>query len=425
MAKYRERIADELLALKLSAIGAVLVEGAKWCGKTTTCEQQAKSILYMADPVKRKQNLRLAEMDVASLLKGARPRLIDEWQDAPQLWDAIRFTVDHEGGVGQFILTGSAVPPRAESISHTGTGRFARVKMRPMSLWESGESSGGLSLRSLFSGEEVPAAVQADGQSLEEMAFVICRGGWPQAVGRRGASALVVAKEYFNGVAESDITRADGIPRDPERVRRLMRSCARLQGTQANLAAIRKDMIANDMRGLDEGTIYSYVSALKKIFVIEDLPAWCPNLRAKGAIRETDTRYFVDPSIAAAAMGVGPGELMNDLPTFGFFFESLAVRDLRVYMDALGGHVEKYHDKTGLECDAVLHLQNGRYGLVEIKLGGEALIAEGVKTLKKFSALIAGKKMPAPAFRMVLTATGDFAYSEDGILVCPLSALKP
>lgn len=404
-------------------MGAVLVEGAKWCGKTTTCEQQARSVLYMANPVKRKEYLQLAEINIEQLLAGEKPRLIDEWQDAPQFWDAIRFKVDREGFEGQFILTGSAVPPDADKISHSGTGRFARIKMRPMSLWESGESSGEVSLSSLFSG--VPfESVAARELTLEEMAFVICRGGWPQTVGRTGERALITAQEYLEGVVESDISRVDNVLRNQERVRRILRSCARLQGTQSNISAVHKDLLANDIGGIDEETINSYVNALKKIFVIEDLPAWCPSLRAKGSIRTTDTRYFVDPSIAVAAMGIGPGNLLNDLRSFGYFFEALAIRDLRVYMDSMRGHVEKYHDKTGLECDAVLHKPNGSYALVEIKLGGETLIGEGVRTLDKLQALIKGKGIPEPAFRMVLTATGEYAYRSGDVIICPISCLK-
>ena len=426
MKKYRPRIADEILRLKLSAMGAVLVEGAKWCGKTTTCEQQAGSAIYISDPEKKAEYLKLAEMNIGKLLAGASPRLIDEWQVIPQFWDAIRFKVDHSDGDGLFILTGSAVPADTDEIVHTGTGRFARLKMRPMSLWESGESSGEVSLQSLFGGEAFSLA-EANPLSLDNVAYLACRGGWPQSIGRTGARGLVTAQEYVDGIAESDMSRVDGIPRNPDRVRRLLRSCARLQGTQSNLSAIRKDMAANDIRTLDEETIHSYISALKKIFVIDDLAAWCPNLRAKGAIRTTDTRYFVDPSIAAAAMGIGPGDLINDLRTFGFLFETLAVRDLRVYMEAMRGRVEKYHDKTGLECDAVLHLPDGRYALAEIKLGGETLIEEGASTLDRLVRLIAATKHRLPEFKMVLTAVGDIAYrrKDDDVIVCPVAALKP
>ena len=423
--KYRPRIADGLLKLKLSAMGAVLVEGAKWCGKTTTCEQQAKSVLYMADPNKRQEYLKLAELEIERLLEGEQPRLIDEWQDVPQFWDAIRFKVDHEGGEGQFVLTGSAVPPDMEKIAHSGTGRFARLKMRPMSLWESGESSGSVSLSSLFTGGKKITTAVAKELTLDDIAFLICRGGWPQTIGRTGERALVTAQEYVEGVIESDISRVDKNTRNPDRVRRILRSCARLQGTQANISAICKDIVSNDIRSIDEDTVNSYINALKKIFVIEDLGAWCPSLRAKGAIRTTDTRYFVDPSIAAAVMGIGPGSLASDLRSFGLFFEALAIRDLRVYMDAMRGYVEKYHDKTGLECDAVLHLPDGKYALVEIKLGGESLINEGIGTLGKLDKLIHEKGIPAPSFKMVLTAIGSFAYFYEGVYVCPLSSLKP
>ncbi len=426
MKTYRPRIADDILRLKLSAMGAVLVEGAKWCGKTTTCEQQAGSAIYISDPEKKAGYLQLAQMDIGKLLAGAAPRLIDEWQVIPQFWDAIRFKVDHADGEGLFILTGSAVPADTDEIVHSGTGRFARLKMRPMSLWESGESSGEVSLQSLFIGEAFTVA-DAKPLSLDEISYLVCRGGWPQSVGRTGTRGLVTAQEYVDGIAESDLSRVDGIPRNPDRVRRLLRSCARLQGTQSNLSAIRKDMAANDIRTLDEDTIHSYVNALKKIFVVDDLAAWCPNLRAKGAIRTADTRYFVDPSIAAAAMGIGPGDLMNDLRTFGFLFETLAVRDLRVYMESMRGRVEKYHDKTGLECDAVLHLPDGRYALAEIKLGGETLVEEGSATLDKLESLIAKARHHPPVFKMVLTAVGDFAYrrKEDNVIVCPVTALKP
>jgi predicted AAA+ superfamily ATPase len=423
--KYRPRIADGLLKLKLSAMGAVLVEGAKWCGKTTTCEQQAKSVLYMADPNKRQEYLKLAELEIERLLEGEQPRLIDEWQDVPQFWDAIRFKVDHEGGEGQFVLTGSAVPPDMEKIAHSGTGRFARLKMRPMSLWESGESSGSVSLSSLFTGGKKITTAVAKELTLDDIAFLICRGGWPQTIGRTGERALVTAQEYVEGVIESDISRVDKNTRNPDRVRRILRSCARLQGTQANISAICKDIVSNDIRSIDEDTVNSYINALKKIFVIEDLGAWCPSLRAKGAIRTTDTRYFVDPSIAAAVMGIGPGSLASDLRSFGLFFEALAIRDLRVYIDAMRGYVEKYHDKTGLECDAVLHLPDGKYALVEIKLGGESLINEGIETLGKLDKLIHEKGIPAPSFKMVLTAIGSFAYFNEGVYVCPLSSLKP
>jgi len=427
MENYKPRIADSLLSRKLESMGAVLVEGPKWCGKTTTCKQFAKSLVDLADPDERERVERLAEINIGRFLDGEAPRLIDEWQDVPKFWDAVRHRVDQSGMCGLFILTGSAVVPerKRKQISHSGTGRISRLRMRPMSLWESGESSGTVSLAGLFADEKFDILESKD-LSLDDIAYIICRGGWPKAVERGGDIALDYAKEYVNAVAESDISRADDIPREPERVRRLLRSLARLQATQSSLPTIRKDIVANDDASLSEQTVASYIGALEKIFVVENAHAWSPNLRAKSSIRTSDTRYFVDPSIAAAALGLVPGDLMNDLATFGLFFETLAVRDLRAYADAAGGFVEHYNDKTGLECDAVVHWRNGDFGLVEIKLGGETLIGEGARSLGKLSSLLVEKSHRLPKFKMILTAVGDCAYMrKDGFIVCPLSALKP
>ena len=428
MKEYRKRIADEILDEKLSYIGAVLVEGPKWCGKTTTCEQHAKSVLYISDPDRHEYYLEMAGAKISELLKGKSPRLFDEWQDIPELWDAIRFSVDHSDGDRHFILTGSAVVPeeKRKKIRHSGTGRFAWVRMRPMTLWESGESSGEVSLAKLMDGEAFDAASSRKIE-LDELATIMCRGGWPAAVVKNGRAALNVARDYFAAVSESDISRADGIPRDPARVRRLLRSYARLQGTQSSIAAIRRDIVANDTDSLSEDTIYSYLNALERIFVIDNVRAWTPSLRAKEAIRSSDTRYFVDPSIAAAALAATPGDLMKDLRSFGCFFETLCMRDLRTYMEVQRGYVFRYHDKTGLECDAVLEDAKGRYALVEIKLGGDRLIQEGVASLNAYLRLVESRNAPQPVFRMVVTAVGDYAYrrKEDGIIVCPLSALRP
>lgn len=429
---YRNRILDAILERKLAGTGAVLVEGPKWCGKTTTCEQHAKSVLYMADPVRRDRYLTQAAVDITELLKGPQPRLIDEWQDAPKFWDAIRFDVDHASGWGHYILTGSAVPPDDKNersgkkdIVHSGTGRIVRVRMRPMSLWESGESSGTVSLGALFAGEPFKPG-KAPGRSLEDTAYLICRGGWPQAVNQSGEMALDRAFDYVDAVVNSDISRVDGVSRDPARARRLLRSYARLQGTQSTIPTIRKDMASGDKSGPDDDTISSYLNALRKIFVIEDSEAWCPALRSKAVLRMSPTRYFSDPSIATAALGLGPGDLMNDIRAYGWFFESMVVRDLRVYADALNGSVSHYLDRNGLECDAVVHLRNGTSGLVEVKLGGSALIEDGAKTLNALSGLIDTTRQKEVAFKMVVTATGDFAYQRpDGIIVCPLAALKP
>ncbi len=420
--KYKPRIADAILEQKLEGKGAVLIEGPKWCGKTTTAEQIAKSVLYMDDPETKDQNVAMASVSPKRLLKGGTPRLIDEWQIAPKLWDAIRFEVDHRNELGQFVLTGSAVPPDTTEITHSGTGRFTWLTMRPMTLFESGDSTGEVSLGALFSDPSV------DGESkteLSRLAFLICRGGWPQAVAMRDEIALEQAFDYFEGVVRSDINRADGIRKDPERVIRLMRSFARNQGSQIANTVIARDIGSNESGTLDEETVSLYIKALKRIFVIEDMTAWNPNLRSKTAIRTSDTRYFVDPSIAVAALGIGPEDLLNDLNTFGLMFEALCVRDLRVYADSLNGQVYHYRDKNGLECDAVVHLRNGAYGLIEIKLGGEKLIEEGAATLKELSNKIDTTKMKAPSFLMVLTGSGNYAYRrQDGVLVVPVTTLK-
>ena len=422
---YRKRVVDTLLAEKLEAVGAVLIEGPKACGKTTTAEQQAKSILYMDNPDRMSQNLQLAETNIKMLLKGDTPRLIDEWQIAPQLWDAIRFEVDHRGGDGQFMLTGSAVPADDSKIHHTGTGRFAWLTMRPMTLWESGESTGDVSLGRLFENTEM---VEGESRlSMEDLAFVTCRGGWPRALNKKSEkAALEQAKEYYEAVTRSDISRVDGVSRDEQRVKRLMRSYARLQGTMAPVPTIVEDLKTNEPDGMSDETVASYIRALKKIFVIEDMEAWNPNLRSKTAIRASDNRFFVDPSIATAALGVGPQDLMNDLNTFGLLLETLAVRDLRVYAESLDGKVYHYRDKNGLECDAVVHLRNGSYGLVEIKLGGDSLIKEGAASLKTLADKIDTTKMKKPSFLMVLTGIGDYAYKrpEDGVLVVPIGCLR-
>lgn len=423
MNTYKPRVIDQLLARKLQGKGAVLIEGTKWCGKTSTAEQQAKSVIYLSDPKLYSQHMLFADESPEMILDGTTPRLIDEWQLAPKLWDAVRFEVDHRKGMGQFILTGSAVPASRDNIHHSGTGRFAWLTMRPMSLWESGDSSGAVSLRQLFDAPKVIAATNKI--NLQQMAFLTCRGGWPLATMLPKDIALDQAFDYYDAVVNSDIQQADGISRDAARVKRLMRSYARHQGTQVSHAQIYKDMKVNDNDTLDENTIYSYLNALRRIFVVEDMPAWNPNLRSKTAIRSSNTRYFVDPSIATAALGLGPDDLMNDLETFGLLFETLCVRDLRVFAQALDGEVFHYRDKTGLECDAVVHLRNGCYGLIEIKLGGEKLIDEGAATLLSLASKIDTTKMKSPAFLMILTAAGSFAYRrKDGVYVVPLACLK-
>lgn len=433
---YKKRVADQMLADQLEASGAVLVEGPKYCGKTTLAKQQAGSVLSMAAPDTLKQNLALAKTNITRLLAGKTPRLIDEWQIAPQFWDAVRNEVDSRQEDGQFILTGSAVPPKPkkdangepfeeEQIYHSGTGRMARLRLRTMTLWESEDSTGMVSLGRLFED-----AGKIDGESyinLDRLAYLTCRGGWPKAVLKKSEkAALAQAFNYYDSVVSNDIKRVDDVERDEELAKRIMRSYARNQASQATVGTILADIKSNGDDRMAENTVYGYVKALKEIFVIEDSIAWNPNLRSRTAIRTSDTRYFIDPSIATAALGLGPNDLINDMNTFGLFFETLAVRDLRVYAESLDGKVYHYRDKNNLECDAVVHLRNGSYGLIEIKIGGAELINDGAKSLKALSEKIDTTKMKKPSFLMVLTGIGDYAYKrpEDGVLVAPIGCLK-
>lgn len=419
--RYLARICDDELAFRLESKGAVLIEGPKWCGKTTTAEQQAKSALYLQDPSRKGQYLRLAQIAPSQLLEGEVPRLLDEWQLAPELWDAARFEVDHRGAFGQFILTGSTTPIKDDRRAHSGTGRIARMRMRTMSLVESGDSSGEVSLRDLFESGEVGVS-HAD-VDINRLAFLVCRGGWPQALVGSERVMLQQARDYLDSIAEADMSEVDGTRRDPMLVRALLRSYARMSASQASIPQIVADVVEGTGRG-SSSTVERYVGALQSLFVIEDLKSWNPNLRSKTAIRTSDTRHLADPAIAAAALGAGPKDLVNDLNTFGLLFETLCIRDLRVFAQALGGDVYHYRDKRGLECDAVVHLRDGRYGLVEVKLGGDRLIEEGAKSLLRLRDEIDVERMPAPSFMMVLTGVGDFSYPrEDGVLVVPIATL--
>ena len=436
MREYKKRIADQILTDKLESSGAVLIEGPKYCGKTTLAKQQAGSVLSMADPNTLSQNLSLARTNISRLLAGETPRLIDEWQIAPQFWDAVRNEVDNRDEDGQFMLTGSAVPPKPkkdekgdiieeEQIHHTGTGRISRLKLRTMSLWESEDSTGDVSLGGLFrNADSIDGVSHID---LDRLAYLTCRGGWPKAVLKKSTkAALAQAFNYYDSVVSSDIKRVDDTNRDEELTKRIMRSYARNQASQATAGTILADIKNNGDEDMSDSTVYGYIKALKEIFVIEDSVAWNPNLRSKTAIRTSDTRYFIDPSIATASLGLGPNDLINDMETFGLLFETLAIRDLRVYADALDGKVYHYRDKNNLECDAVVHLRNGSYGLIEIKLGGSDLINDGARNLKKLSDKIDTTKMKKPSFMMVLTGIGDYAYKrpEDGVLVVPIGCLK-
>lgn len=423
MKNYLPRITDKLLDERLKAKGAILIEGPKWCGKTTSAKEFAKSFIAMDEPDKTKQYKQMAELNPSALLEGETPRLVDEWQLAPNLWNAVRYEVDKRDDFGQFILTGSAVPAEFDASMHSGTGRISRLYMRTMSLYESKDSDGAISLSDLFDDKEISCA---NHKTLDDIAFLICRGGWPISIKLEGKASLFQAIDYFDSVVKNDISRVDSVKRDVEKAKSLLRSYARHVGSQAPLETIRKDILANQADTFDQVTLYSYIDALKKIFVIEDAPAWNPNIRSKTAIRSTDTRYFIDPSIATAALGIGPKDLTQDLNTMGFLFENLAVRDLRIYSELLDGSVYHYRDKSGLECDAVIHLRNGSYGLVEIKLGGDKLIEEGAQILKTLSDLIDTNSMKKPSFMMVLCAQAPFAYKRnDGVYVVPITSLRP
>jgi len=423
MAKYKQRISDRILKRKVLGKGAVLIEGPKWCGKTTTAKQLAKSVLDLGDSSVLRQSAQLIELSPKTLLEGKTPRLIDEWQALPPIWDSIRSEVDKRGEPSQFILTGSSVLPEADETIHSGTGRYAYIKMRPMSLYESGESNGKVSLSDLFEGK--PFETQTNDLTIDDITYLTCRGGWPWATLISKEVALDQAFDYVDSVVNKDIQRVDGVKRNPERAKLLLRSYARNISQQVPLSTIRKDMLANDSSTLDEDTVTDYIKALKKLFVIEDLTAWNPNLRSKAAIRTTDTRHFVDPSIGTASLGLGPKDLINDLKSFGFFFEDMAVRDLRVYAEALDGKLYHYRDSTGLECDTVLHRRNGSYALLEVKLGSKDLIDEGAANMLKLSQNIDTDKMPSPSFMAVIIGVGNYAYQrEDGVYVIPIGCLK-
>jgi predicted AAA+ superfamily ATPase len=417
---YRERLCDAELQLALSASGAVLIEGAKWCGKTSTASHASKSAVYMQDPDTAIANLAMADTKPSLLLKGETPRLLDEWQVAPVLWDAVRFTVDQRGECGQFILTGSAVPPD-NLTSHTGTGRISRLKMRPMSLFESMESNGTVSLQALFDQRAEGIAVNSE-LTIEQIAFLICRGGWPASIESTGNIALRMATDYVEAIIHQDVSRVDGIEKNPERVRLLLRSLSRNLSTMASQETILKDIEATDV-SISPKTLSGYLNALRRIFVIEDLPAWQPSLRSKTAIRTSEKRHFVDPSIATAVMRMNPDGLLNDFPYFGFLFESLCTRDMRIYAQAIDGDVFHYRDKSGLESDMIVRLRDGRWAAIEVKMGQKE-IEEAAANLIKLNQMIDEEKMGKASFLMIITG-GQYAYQrKDGVWVVPLGCLR-
>ena len=426
---YLPRIVDSELDLRLRAVGATVIVGPKWCGKTTTAKQKAKSILEMQDPDMQEGYLKLAATKPSMLLEGANPRLIDEWQLAPVLWDAVRVSVDRRKEKGLYLLTGSVVVDE-DMIKHTGIGRISRLEMDTMSLFETDESSGEVSLKKLFADPATPVDGAKGKLTVEELIFAVCRGGWPSSLEAVGDDAkLFVATDYFNNVVDVDISRVDDVARDPALAAQLLRSYARNISTLATKASIRKDVLS--VREVSLPTVDSYLSALRRLFVIHDVEAWCPAIRSATDIRASHKRGFSDPSIAVAAMGVGPEYFRTDFKTFGFLFESLVMRDLRVYSRALDGRISYYRDRYGLEADAVLHLKDGRYALIEVKLGSNE-IEEGAEHLKEIKRLVVEYNktetqcpLRLPDLLMVITG-GEYAYTrDDGVVVCPISALRP
>lgn len=416
---YMPRISDVLLAEKLRHSGAVLITGPKWCGKTATASMAAESIVYMQDPDKAEAYMQAADTKPSLLLEGKVPRLIDEWQMAPVLWDAVRFAVDQRQKQGQFILTGSAVPVD-NATQHTGTGRISRLRMRPMSLYESQESNGSVSLKKLFEKEDIDP--KPSELTIERVAFAICRGGWPASIKMAPKDALEVSKDYVDAIIHQDVSRVDGVEKNPKRVQLLLRSLARNIATLATNKTIMQD-IEGDETGITAPTLDVYMNALRRIFVIEDQPAWAPSMRSKTAIRSTSKRHFVDPSIATAVLRTSPSGLLNDFNTFGFLFESLCTRDLRIYAQANDGEIYHFRNRAGLEADIIIALNDGRWAAVEAKLGNKQ-IEEAALHLQTLAQKVDESKMGKPSFLMVLTG-GDLAYQrKDGVYVVPIACLK-
>jgi len=418
--KYLSRLCDTELQLALKSAGAVLIEGAKWCGKTSTANNAAKSVVYMQDPDNTQSYQAMADTKPSLLLKGNNPRLIDEWQVAPVLWDAVRFEVDKRAERGLFILTGSAVPPE-NVTAHTGTGRISRMIMRPMSLFESLESNGLISIGALFNGKQKETDAISD-LTIEKIAFLICRGGWPASIRQERETALRMARDYIEAIIHQDISRVDNIEKNPERVRLLLRSLARNISTIANYQTIKQDIEATDI-SISDKTISTYINALRRIFVVEDINAWSPSLRSKTAIRTSEKRHFVDPSLATAVMRINPEGVLADFEYFGFLFESLCTRDIRIYAQANDADVFHYRDKTGLEADLIIRQRNGKWAAIEIKLGNKQ-IEEAAQNLLALSAKIDEEKMGKDAFLMIVTG-GQYAYQRnDGIWVVPIGCLR-
>lgn len=429
MVEYLKRIADKELQIKLEAFGATLIVGPKWCGKTTTATQQAQSSLKMQDPDNRDSYITTAAIKPSLLLKGANPRLIDEWQVAPVLWDAVRTAVDERQEEGLFILTGSTSVDN-KSIMHSGTGRIARLKMYPMSLYESLESNGEISLKELFELKDLDIDGIVSNLSIEELIFAACRGGWPASISKKtDAARLIIANEYIENICQTDISTVDGVERNPTWTKLILNSYARNLSTLSKKTTIHRDVSAN-AESMSLKTMDNYINAMEKLFVIEDLEAWCPAIRSASVIRSSKKREFTDPSIAAAALGLTPEHLQTDLKTFGFIFECLCIRDLKVYAQRLGGKLSYYHDRYNLEADAVLHLNDGRYALIEFKLGSNEIeigakhLLEIKELVRKYNMDNAQTPLKEPDILMIITG-GQMAYTRpDGVKVVPIGCLK-
>lgn len=420
---YISRLVEKEIEMKLKTAGAVVVAGPKFCGKTTTCMLYQKSFIKL----NTKQAIQMARMNPQGVLDGEKPRLIDEWQKAPDVWNQVKDDLDFDYVFGKYILTGSSTPADKTEVHHSGAGRITPVRMRPMTLWESGESKGSVSLEELFNGGHVfPWDMNGD-WTLEDAAFLLCRGGWPISILAPKEFSLEITKNYYNGLFVFDDCENEKFRnKKPEVLRMILRSYARHVSTEAAISTIIEDVKQNNERTMDPKTFGEYMEALKDLYIIEDIEAWNPNIRSKTSIRSTPTRHFVDTSIACRALGITPADLMNDLTSFGLFFEDMAVRDLYVYASSIGGTVKHYRDNAGLECDAVIHLEDGRWGAVEIKLGGDNLIEAGASSLKTLRDKIVKKSdEKAPSFLLVLTATGSAYKRNDGVFVAPINTLKP
>lgn len=421
--EYIHRIADKVLADALGRIGAVVIEGPRYCGKTTTARQVAKSEIRFDDPTLRVNYRNLASVDLNILLDGNVPRLIDEWQDIPQIWDAVKYEVDNREGHGQFILTGSVIPPDKSQILHSGVGRMTKIRMWPMSLFESGESTGEVSLGSLFDGDYSVRGVNH--LTSGDIAYLICRGGWPGSIGETESNALNIARDYHTMLVDSDMSLVDNVTRSAQRVESVLRSYSRHVCTQAKITYIHKDIIANDTSSLSEDTVYSYINALKNLYVIKDIRAWNPIIRSSASVRTADTRNFCDPSFATTSLGVTPDILKYDFRAFGLLFESMCMRDLSIYAQSMDAEVYHYRDSNNLECDAVVQTRDGRWGAIEIKLGSGEQIDTAAANLIKFSNSIDTSKMRGPSFLMVLSGTAPVASNrDDGVKVVPLGCLR-